>query len=67
MTIRELIGMFIDPLNQEIEVIGEDGETLLFSGNGANLTDDIQRLEIIAIANINDDFNRLAVSVEQPS
>jgi len=26
MTVRELIGMFIDSIEQEIEVIGEDSE-----------------------------------------
>lgn len=64
MTVKELISTFIDPLEQEIEVIAEDAQTILFSGKGKALPESIAQREIIAIANINNDFKALSVSVE---
>lgn len=64
MTVKELISTFIDPLEQEIEVIDEDAQTTLFSGKGKALPESIVQREIIAIANINNDFKALSVSVE---
>lgn len=64
MTVKELISTFIDPLEQEIEVIDEDAQTTLFSGKGKALPESIAQREIIAIANINNDFKALSVSVE---
>ena len=63
MKVIELTGAFIEPEKQEISICGED-LTELFKGMCADIPDDIKLKEIIAIANINNDFKALSVSVE---
>ena len=63
MKIKELASSFIEPEKQQISICGED-LTDLFQGSCAAIPKDIGELEIIAIANIDSSFKKLAISVE---
>ncbi len=63
MKVIELTGAFIEPEKQQISICGED-LTDLFQGSCAAIPKDIGELEIIAIANIDEDFKKLSISVE---
>ena len=63
MKVNELTGAFLEPEKQEISICGED-LTELFKGMCADIPDDIKLKESIAIANIDDSFKALSISVE---